>query len=98
MEIIVFNVLFKGVEIKINPQCQAFATYEQAEEWVYEQCRRGGFHPKSEMGIDEDNFVYNDFRVEDDEGNSYYFVVFKQKITQPQPDQEPGHVDSIELT
>lgn len=75
----IYNILFKGVEIKVSPFCKAFRTFHDAETWVNMQCEKAGLTIKSTMGWNEDETI-NDFRCEDTNGNTFYFVVYGQQI------------------
>jgi len=75
----VFNVLYKGVEINVTPFCLAFLREEEAHDWIEQACETKNLTIKSSLGWDESGTV-DDYRVEDREGNSYYFVIFKQQL------------------
>jgi hypothetical protein len=75
----IFNVLVKGVEIKINPTCKAFLKEEDARKWCEEVCKRKSWVIKSTFGWNDDN-NWHDYRVKDVEGNTYYFVIYKQEL------------------
>jgi len=75
----VFNVLYKGVEINVTPFCLAFLREEEARDWIEQTCETKNFTIKSKLGWNDSETV-DDYRVEDSEGNSYYFVIFKQQI------------------
>lgn len=77
---IIYNVLFKGVEIKINPYCKAFRTEKEVDDYVQHMCETKDLRVCSTMGWDDD-FNVNDYRLEDSKGNTYYYVVYRQAIT-----------------
>jgi hypothetical protein len=75
----VFNVLYKGVEKGVTPFCLAFLKEEDARSWIESTCEVKSYSIKSTMGWNE-NMTIDDYRVEDVEGNSYYFVIYRQQI------------------
>lgn len=75
----VFNVLYKGVEKNITPYCLAFLKEEDARSWIESVCEIKNFSIKSTLGWNDD-MTMDDYRVEDKEGNTYYFVIYKQQI------------------
>lgn len=75
----IYNVLYKGLEIKVNPFCLAFLKEEEARNWIESTCEVKGYNIKSTLGWNDD-MTMDDYRVEDKDGNSYYFVIFKQKL------------------
>lgn len=75
----IYNVLFKGVEVKVEPFCIAFSTEEKARHWIKSFCDANAISIKSSMGWNDDKTM-DDYRVEDKDGNSYYFVIVKQKL------------------
>jgi hypothetical protein len=75
----IYNVLYKGVEIKVNPFCLAFLTEEEARSWIESTCDVKSYSIKSCLGWNDEKTM-DDYRVEDKDGNSYYFVIFKQKL------------------
>lgn len=75
----VFNVLYKGNEIRVNPFCKAFLKEEDARKWIVKSCGKMSLTIKSSLGWNDDNSM-DDYRVEDKDGNSYYFVIYKQLI------------------
>jgi hypothetical protein len=75
----VFNVLYKGVEKGVTPFCLAFLKEEDARSWIESTCEVKSYSIKSTMGWNE-NMTTDDYRVEDVEGNSYYFVIYRQQI------------------
>jgi hypothetical protein len=77
MEII--NVLFKGVEIRVTPGCTAFYNEDTAREFIEKNVEERGLEIKSSMGWNEDNTI-DDYRAEDAQGNSYYYVLYRQVI------------------
>ena len=72
-------VLFKGVEIKTSPICRPFREEQDARDFCEEKARQWGLVIKSTFGGYEDRGV-DDYRCEDAEGNSYYFVLTKHEI------------------
>lgn len=77
MEII--NVLFKGVELRITPKCIAFYNEENARVFIEKHADDRDLEIKSSMGWNEDNTI-DDYRAEDAQGNSYYYVLYRQVI------------------
>jgi hypothetical protein len=75
----VFNVLYKGNEIKVNPFCKVFLKEEDARKWIEDTCDKMSFKMKSSLNWNEEMSM-DDYRVEDEQGNSYYFVIFRQSI------------------
>ena len=75
----IYNVLYKGVEVQVNPFCLAFLKEEEAREWIKNSCDINSYSIKSSLGWNEEETM-DDYRVEDKDGNSYYFVIFKQKL------------------
>ncbi len=75
----IFNVLYKGVELNVTPFCLAFLKEEDAREWIKQTCEFKCFSMKSTLGWNE-SMTTDDYRVEDKDGNSYYFVIYKQKL------------------
>jgi hypothetical protein len=73
---IVYNVLFKGVEIKMTPFCKVFLTSEEAEKWIDSVCNAQEWRKCSSYASD----IISDWRVEDKDGNTYYFVTYKQEL------------------
>jgi hypothetical protein len=76
----IYNVLFKGVEKNVTPFCLAFLKEEEAREWIESTCEVRGYIIKSTLGWNDD-MTLDDYRVEDVNGNSYYFVIYKQKLS-----------------
>ena len=76
----IYNVLFKGVEINVSPFCLAFLKEEEARDWIESTCEVRGYIIKSTLGWNDDMNL-DDYRVEDVNGNSYYFVIYKQKLS-----------------
>ena len=86
----IYNVLFKSVETNHSPFAKAFKTKEEAINYVEETCDKHGFEMKSTMeqmysgwdAEEEEAFVptWFDNRVEDKDGNSFYFVTYTQTI------------------
>ena len=84
---IVFNVLFKGVEKKVNPFAQAFESEEKAREWCIKFAHSRGLKICSTLGKMysfigkwEEEWEVDDYRLEDKEGNSYYLVIYRQEL------------------
>ena len=78
---IIYNVLVKGIEKRIIPTCKAFGNEDAARKWIEKEIERWGWDLKSRAGWYEDaEGDFDDYRCEDDEGNSYYFVIYKQEI------------------
>ena len=75
----IYNVLYKGVEKNVTPFCLAFLREEEAIEWIESTCDVKSYTIKSTLGWNDD-MTFNDYRVEDKDGNSYYFVIYKQKL------------------
>lgn len=75
----IFNVLIKGVEVKDINFCKAFTTEEKADKWIEETCLKKNWTIKSSFGWNESNTI-DDRRVEDKNGNSYYFVIYRQEL------------------
>ena len=76
----IYNVLYKGVEKNVTPFCLAFLREEEAREWIKSTCEVKGYIIKSRFGWNDDMDL-DDYRVEDKDGNSYYFVIYKQKLS-----------------
>jgi len=76
---IIFNVLIKGVEVKNINYCEAFRTEEEVDKFVEKVCSLRNWNIKSRMGWNDDNDI-DDRRVEDSNGNTYYFVIYRQTI------------------
>ena len=75
----IYNVLYKGVEVQVNPFCLAFLKEEEARQWIESTCEFNGYIIKSTFGGSEDD-TWDDYRVEDKDGNTFYFVIYKQKL------------------
>lgn len=75
----IYNVLYKGVEVNVFPMCIAFLTEEEARSWIKSTCEVKSYSIKSSLGWNDDKTV-DDYRVEDNYGNSYYFFIFRQKL------------------
>ena len=80
---IVYNVLFKGVEKKVNPFAQAFESEEKAREWCIKFAHSRGLKICSTLGKWGEEWEVDDYRLEDKEGNSYYLVIYKQELDKP---------------
>ena len=70
----IFNVLYKGVEKNITPFCLAFLKEEDARSWIESVCDVKSFSIKSTFGWSDDN-TWDDYRVEDKDDNTFYFVI-----------------------
>jgi len=91
-KIIVWNVLFKGVEKNPSSRnwARAFGSYQEAEDYMGKWSEREGLKPCSTMGWLKTGYegvthqytvgAMNDWRMEDDDGNSYYFVIHVQEV------------------
>jgi hypothetical protein len=77
MEII--NVLFKGVELRVTPFCKPFHNEDKAREFILQNAEERGLTIMSSMGWN-DNETIDDYRAEDAQGNSYYYVLYRQEI------------------
>jgi len=75
----IYNVLYKGVEVPVNPFCLAFLKEEQAREWIESVCDVKSYSIKSSFGWN-DSRTMDDYRVEDKDGNTFYFVIYRQKL------------------
>lgn len=75
----IYNVLYKGVEVQVNPFCLAFLKEEEARQWIENSCDINSYSIKSCLGWNEEKTM-DDYRVEDKDGNTFYFVIFKQKL------------------
>ena len=75
----VFNVLYKGVEKNVTPFCLAFLREEEARDWIESTCEVKSYSMKSTLGWNKD-MTMDDYRVEDENGNSYYFVIYRQRL------------------
>jgi hypothetical protein len=75
----VFNVLYKGVQKNVTPFCLAFLREEEARDWIESTCEVKSYSMKSTLGWNED-MTMDDYRVEDENGNSYYFVIYRQRL------------------
>lgn len=75
----IYNVLYKGVEVQVNPFCLAFLKEEEARQWIENSCDINSYSIKSCLGWNEKQTM-DDYRVEDKDGNTFYFVIFKQKL------------------
>ena len=75
---IIYNVLFKGVEKRITPICVAFATEEEARDYIETRIEASEeLTLKSTLGWSNN---IDDYRLEDKEENSYYFVIYRQEM------------------
>lgn len=75
----IFNVLIKGIEVKDVNYCKAFLREDVMDTWIEEICRIRNWTIKSRIGWIEDNKL-DDRRVEDLNGNTYYFVIYRQEL------------------
>jgi hypothetical protein len=75
----ILNVLIKGVEVKDINYCEAFRTEEEVDNFVDKVCSLRNWTIKSRMGWNDENNI-DDRRVEDSNGNTYYFVIYRQTI------------------
>lgn len=75
----IYNVLFKGVEIKATPFCKAFLTEQEADSYIVSKCKALNLTIRSSMGWDDSRTI-DDRRTEDTDGNTYYFVIYKQEL------------------
>jgi hypothetical protein len=75
----ILNVLIKGVEVKDINYCEAFRTEEEVDKFVDKVCSLRNWTIKSRMGWNDENEI-DDRRVEDINGNTYYFVIYRQTI------------------
>ena len=75
----IYNVFFKGGELKITPFCNAFRTLQSAEKYCKSEAKKKGLTVISSDCDDEQKY-FIDYRAEDKQGNSYYFVIYFQTI------------------
>ena len=75
----IINVLFKGVEIKTHTWCKAFSTEDKARNFIENYCEREGLKIRSLLGWNEEKTM-DDYRVEDEDGNTFYFVLYRQEL------------------
>ena len=75
----VFNVLIKGVEVKDINFCEVFRTEQDVHKYIDETCTKMNWDKKSRMGWNDDNTI-DDVRVENEKGNTYYFVIYRQTL------------------
>ena len=75
----IFNVLVKSVEVKLNPTCKAFLKEKDASKWCEDICEKMSWTIKSGLGWNDD-LTFDDYRVEDKNGNTYYFVIYRQRL------------------
>lgn len=80
---VIYNVLFKHVEKHVVPYCKAFKDLEKAKHYIYETIENCTWL-KSMSTMDSEYFPelgsFTDVRCEDDEGNTYYFVIYVQNL------------------
>jgi len=85
LELTVYNVLFKGVEIKPTPFCKVFSSIESAYSFCEASAKKQELKIMSTSGFisgDEKTVgSFTDYRCEDEKGNSYYYVIYVQKLT-----------------
>lgn len=74
---VVYQVLFKGLE-KSKAFCDVFASKDQATDWAESMGARFGLQGMSSHS-NEDGTI-EDIRWEDEEGNSYYTVIFTKDV------------------
>ena len=91
--VIVWTVLFKGVENNPGSRnwARAFGSYQEAEDYMGKWAKEEGLKTCSTMGWDKRGYggavneytvgAMNDWRMEDDDGNSYYFVIHVQELS-----------------
>ena len=79
MNMEIYNVLLKGVEVRIPPICKAFRTEAQADAYIQDECIKRDLTIRSTYGWDEGSTL-NDYRAEDIDGNTFYFVIYRQLI------------------
>jgi hypothetical protein len=84
---IIYNILFKGVEKNYSSDNYALAhkDYKEACDYVEESMIKKGLIGKSTsgfiMGGDENTpGSLTDYRCEDTDGNSYYYVIYVQEV------------------
>jgi hypothetical protein len=75
----VFNVLFKGVQIKHTTWAKAFREEQTARAFIEDYCSERDLTIMSSMGWNSENTM-DDYRAEDRQGNTYYFVIYRQTI------------------
>lgn len=78
----VYVICFYGIEKKIPPFAKAYGTEEEMWNAIDSICERKNLVIKSENGWDND-YVYNDCRCEDEDGNTFYFVITRQAVSEP---------------
>ena len=85
-ELIIYNVLVKAVEkcSSYNPYPRAFSNIEDATEYIFTSAEKMGLEIKSSLFLNEeenwDGEIFGDYRLEDEDGNSYYFVIYYQTV------------------
>lgn len=72
-------VLFKGIEIRTPPRCKPFREEQDARAYCEASASTLGLVIKSTLGGYEERGI-DDYRCEDSEGNTYYFVLTKHEI------------------
>lgn len=78
-----FVVLFKSVEKRMSPSVYFFETEEEARSYIEKYCSINKLKICSSLGWqynDEERNDLDDYRVEDADGDSYYFVIYKRII------------------
>lgn len=77
----IYNVLLKAVEKahRFNPSCRAFGSEEEAMAHIKKNSHIHRLTLRSSMEFEDDSV---DFRYEDTEGDSYYYVIFKQELNE----------------
>lgn len=77
---VVYNVLFKCVEKRdLNPHAKVFGSEQEARDYCHKVAESYGFEIRSSMGWNEDKTI-DDYRLEDEDGNSYYLVIYRQTL------------------
>ena len=80
---IIYNVLLKGVEKSIS-FCKAFADFSEAQKWIEEDATKRKLLCKSSSGYanGDQNTIgnYSDYRFEDEDGNTFYYVTYTQQV------------------
>jgi hypothetical protein len=95
----VFNVMFKGEEVKTIPFAKVFATKEESEAYINEKCKKHGLTIKSSLdsGDGDEPLIWSDYRTEDKDGNTYFFVTYYQEIVLPVEDPEVLDIGNVSL-
>ena len=82
---LIYNVLFKGVEITNSTFAIAFATLKEAYAFAKNNAEKRNLTIKSELGFGEEQGEFikdslTDYRCEDKDGNSYYYIIYVQEL------------------